>query len=228
MQTNDSDMPVTWSFSALKTFQQCPKRYNHQYVLKDVKDSGSEATLYGTLVHEAIENHLNGVTPLPEQHNKFLPAVQKVESMAGDRYVEYKMALDFNLRPCDFDSPDRFVRGIADVLLVNGKEARVIDWKSSASSRYADPKQLELMALMVFRHFPKVDRVRGGLVFLVIDQLVQATYLKKDQKLLWRKWIQDVQRIEVAKKNGTFTPSPSGLCGYCPVTECEFKANKRR
>ena len=224
----DTASALTWSFSALKTFQQCARRYDHQYIKKDVKDSGNEATIYGTVVHEDIENHLNGVAPLPAHHAKFLPAVQKVEQMEGDRYVEHKMALDFNLRPCDFDSPDRFVRGIADVLIVNGQNARVIDWKTGASSRYADPKQLELMALMVFRHFPKVDKVRGGLVFLVVDQLVQATYFKKDQKQLWKKWIQDVQRIEIAKKNNTFTPSPSGLCGYCPVDGCEFKTSKRR
>ena len=108
--------PVVWPYSALKTFQQCPKQYYHQYVVKDLPKQESEATIYGTQVHKAIEDHLNGIEQLPDVHAKFLPAVQNAERMQGDKCVEHKMALDHNLRPCDFDSPDRFVRGIVDSL----------------------------------------------------------------------------------------------------------------
>ena len=38
---------TTWSYSKVNSFKQCPKKYYHMYVKKDVKDTGSVATRYG-------------------------------------------------------------------------------------------------------------------------------------------------------------------------------------
>jgi len=37
-----------WSFSRIKAFQQCPKQFYHEKVLKQYPFKESEATLYGT------------------------------------------------------------------------------------------------------------------------------------------------------------------------------------
>jgi hypothetical protein len=49
---------ITWSYSSLKTFEQCPKKYYHLRIVKDVKDEGSEATIYGQEVHKAAEEYI--------------------------------------------------------------------------------------------------------------------------------------------------------------------------
>ena len=36
---------LTHSYSSIKMFEQCPKRYLHQRINKDVEDKGSEATI---------------------------------------------------------------------------------------------------------------------------------------------------------------------------------------
>ena len=43
-----SQVPPAWSFSSLKLFQTCPKKYEAEKVTKEVKFTETEATLYGT------------------------------------------------------------------------------------------------------------------------------------------------------------------------------------
>ena len=38
---------LQWSYSSLKTFQQCPKKYYHLRIKKDVVDAGNQYTSYG-------------------------------------------------------------------------------------------------------------------------------------------------------------------------------------
>ena len=58
---------TTWSYSSLKTFEQCPKKYFHLKVVKDVKDQGSEATIYGQEVNKAAEDFIKLGTPVQER-----------------------------------------------------------------------------------------------------------------------------------------------------------------
>ena len=52
----------TWSFSSIKTFDQCAKKYYHTKVSKDYKeDFNTEAILYGNEFHEAAEHYVSGV-----------------------------------------------------------------------------------------------------------------------------------------------------------------------
>ena len=53
---------LTHSFSAIKMYENCPKRYYHQRITKEVKDTGSDATIYGERVHEALEHRLKDKT----------------------------------------------------------------------------------------------------------------------------------------------------------------------
>ena len=49
---------TAWSYSSISTFKQCPKKYYHLKVAKDVKDIGSEAMLYGNQVHTAADDYI--------------------------------------------------------------------------------------------------------------------------------------------------------------------------
>jgi predicted signal transduction protein with EAL and GGDEF domain len=60
---------------------------------------------------------------------------------------------------------------VADLLIINKDkgEGRVIDYKTGKSAKYADTKQLALMAACVFAHFPEVKVVKTGLLFVDLD-----------------------------------------------------------
>ena len=40
-------MTIAWSYSSIKTFDQCPKKYYHLKIAKDVQDGDTTATVYG-------------------------------------------------------------------------------------------------------------------------------------------------------------------------------------
>ena len=44
----------TWSFSSLKEFQQCPRKYYECRVAKNYTFKETEATIYGKEVHAAL------------------------------------------------------------------------------------------------------------------------------------------------------------------------------
>jgi hypothetical protein len=133
------------------------------------------------------------------------------------------MGLTENLEPCDFFADDVWWRGIADLVIVNDEDdsAWVIDYKTGRNARYADKGQLELMAMAMFKHFPELKKIRGGLLFVVSNDLIKGTYTAHDQGPLWEKWLRDYVNMETAFDKDVWNTNPSGLCkAHCVVTEC--------
>ena len=112
---------------------------------------------------------------------------------------------------------------MADLLIVNEEKgvARVVDYKTGKSAKYADTGQLELMALCVFKHFPDVKRVKAGLLFVIANAFPKANYSLEQAPVLWQKWIRDHDRMKLAYKTNVWNPKPSGLCRkHCVVLSC--------
>ena len=51
-------------------YENCPRRYYYQRITKEVKDTGSDATIYGERVHEALEHRLEDKVELPSESSK--------------------------------------------------------------------------------------------------------------------------------------------------------------
>lgn len=214
---------VQATYSSIKVFQTCAFQYLHKYILKDVKDPPGEAAAYGIAVHKAFELYFKHGTPIPPQFQQHWDKVAFVDTWPGDTYAEHRMAIGFDFKPCEFFDKNYFIRGVADLIKVDGKHARVLDWKLGKSAKYADLKQLEMMALLIFRLFPEVEIVTGGLVFLVPNKIIKAKYLRSDSKALWSRWLYEISRIESAIDSNNFGPTPNGLCKrFCPVLQCSF------
>lgn len=211
----------TWSYSSIKMFDQCPKKYYHLRVLKDVSEPETEATRYGKLFHSAAEYYIRDGTPLPPQFSFIKDTLDNLARFPGEKLCEHEMALTENLEPCDFNAPDRWWRGIADLLIINGDEARCVDYKTGKSAKYADTDQLELMAMAVFKHFPQVKKVKAGLLFVISKNFIKSSYMAENQDKFWTKWLKEYNRMNAAYKNDVWNPRPSGLCrAHCLVLDC--------
>jgi len=210
-----------WSYSGIKSYQQCPKKHYNLKVLKKYVEPETEAMLYGTAFHEAAEVYVRGDAPLDprfEFARKMLDSIKKLE---GTKYCEYELGVTEDFRPCGFKDPEAWFRGIADVLIINGKNAKVMDYKTGKSAKYADADQLELMALAIFEHFPEVEKVEGRLLFVIANAKVKASYFAKDKKDMWLRWISAHNQLQKSFANGIWNPRTSGLCKkHCPVIEC--------
>lgn len=213
----------TWSFSSIKTFDQCPKKYYHLKVVKDYQeDQNAEHLIYGTRFHKAAEDYVGADIPLPSEFNFAKSALDNLKNRPGKKLCEYEMGLTENLEPCGFKSPNVWWRGIADlIILEDDGTARVLDYKTGKSAKYADTGQLELMALAIFKHFPEVKRVKAGLLFVIAKTFTKANYSRDDEPKLWQKWLRDYGRMKIAYSTNVWNPKTSGLCRkHCVVLAC--------
>ena len=213
---------VAWSFSALKTFQSCPKKYYHLKVLKDVKEQPSEIMLYGIDAHKAAELYIANNQELPGKYEFMRKQLDKLKELDGEKHCEFKFGLTKEMQPCDFFAKDVWLRGAIDLLVVNTEKgiARMIDYKFG-KSKNADMSQLQLMSLAVFKMFPEIKKVKAGLLFCAEDKMMPVQYEQDKAPVMWMDWLPEVARLEASYENNVWNPNPSGLCkAWCPVVSC--------
>jgi len=212
-----------WSFSRIKAFEQCPKQFYHEKVLKQYPFIQTEAMIYGNQFHKACEDYIGKDEPLPEKFGYIKDALNKLNLRKGVKICEQRLGVTANLEPCSFGAKDVWFRGIVDLAILDEDSGIgwIVDYKTGKSAKYADKGQLELMALAIFAHYPKITSIRAGLLFVVANKLIKETYEVADKANLWEKWTANYATMEKAFEADVWNPRPSGLCKrHCPVTEC--------
>jgi len=56
-----------WSFSRIKSFEQCPKQFYHMKIAKDYHESETEAMRYGTEAHLVAEEFIRDGKAVPSK-----------------------------------------------------------------------------------------------------------------------------------------------------------------
>jgi hypothetical protein len=214
---------VIWSHSSLKDYEGCPRRYHEVKVLKKFPFVENEHTRYGTQFHEAAELYIKDNKPIPPEFEYAKPTLDALLAKPGRKLCEYKMALDTNLKPCEWNAESVWVRGIADLIIVDDDNltAWIVDYKTG-NNKYPDREQLKLMSLMVFAHMPHIRKVNSALIFIVKDDMVKHNMTFDQAESEWWNYRRRVARIEQAHQTDTWNPTPTALCPWCPVTTCEF------
>ena len=84
---------------------------------------------------------------------------------------------------------------------------------------------MELFAILVFKTYPDVQRVKTSLVWLKTNEIDTEQYARDEAPALWEKFYSKVARIEHSLAKDQWPRKPSGLCPWCPATQvqCEFK-----
>lgn len=212
---------VSWSHSALKDYEGCPKRYQEVKVLKNFPFTETEATRYGNEVHKALELYIRDGKPVPPEYAQFVPVVDALMQKPGRKLAEQQMALTKDLEPCGWRDKEVWVRGITDLLILDDENmtAWVIDWKTG-SNKYPDRDQLRLMALLVFAHYPHIRKVNAALLFIVKNDMVKLSMTVDQADTTWWDYRERVARLEQAFATDVWNAKPSPLCPWCPATTC--------
>jgi hypothetical protein len=215
--------PITWSHSGLKDFEGCGRRYNEIRVLKNYPTQETEQMRYGTELHEAAELFVKEGKPLPPQFEFIKPTLDALLAKPGRKLPEHEMGLKEDLSPCGFKDPEVWVRGIADLLIVNDDDltARVVDYKTG-NDKYPDRDQLILMSLMVFQHFPHIRQVDSALLFVVKESMVKHRMTRDDVESAWWQYRLRVSKLYASYANNVWHTNQTPLCKWCPVKTCEF------
>lgn len=209
-----------WSYSALQSFETCPRKHYHEKIAKDFAEKESPAMLDGQRQHKALELRIKDGTPLPSDMVGLEKLCRRVERIPAQIHTEMKVALNEDLEPVTFFARDVWVRCVFDLAAVRAPEARIIDYKSG--KRKPDSTQLKLFAATGFALFPEVETIRTAFWWLKTKETDRDTFQREDADLIWREFEPRVGRMRAAIESGEFPPKPSGLCrGYCPVKTCE-------
>ena len=211
-----------WSFSSIKTFDQCPKKYYHLKVAKDFQeDQNAEHLIYGTRFHEAAEFYIRDDKPLPHEFNYAKATLDRLKAFPGEKLCEYEMGLTENLEPCGFKDPNVWWRGIADLIVLRDDVAFVLDYKTGKSAKYADTKQLKLLAAAVFTHYPEIRVIKAGLLFVVSKDFIKEEYDCHFRLAYFEQFRPLVQQLEDCHNNGVWNPKRNFSCkAWCPVLSC--------
>lgn len=212
---------LAWSFSAISVWKTCKKKFWHLRVAKDVKDGDSEAAAEGKIVHDCMYQRVIHHKALPinlYQHEALAESYSKKGDAADDMQGELKLCLDDQLKPVDWFSPKAWVRAIIDLFILKGKVAVLVDWKTG--KRKPEFDQLELSAALISRYRPEVEEFYLIFEWLRDGERDVKKITKSDLKQVWKKFFPIISEIEEAEATVSFPPSPSGLCGWCPVVDC--------
>lgn len=229
--------PFAWSHSALSAFDTCPRQYEEVKVLRNYQDQSNPAALWGDEFHKAAEKYIEtkcglGVATLPANMLMYEDYLLPFVTRPGKTLAEQKYALTLQLAPCDFYAKNVWLRGIVDVLTIDGHVAHVDDHKTG-KNRKKDMQQLIIFALLVFYHNPEVDTCHTAFHWLQHGFSETAkdreTFYRHQIPQLWESLLPKLERFKAAFHHGVFPPKPSGLCRkYCVVKTCEYFGSGRR
>lgn len=220
--------PLPWSHSALSGFDTCPRQYEELKVLRNFQDQKNPASIWGDEVHVAMEKYLKGDAPLPDNMVQYKPYLQAFLARPGKLLAEQEYGLDIHLRPCAFLGPDVWMRGIIDVLTLDGAVAWVDDHKTG-KNRKKDMQQLIIFALLTFYHHPEINTAHCAFHWLQLGVKDVETFYRHQIPELWATLIPKLQKYKRAFDMGVFQAKPSGLCKkHCAVSTCEYWGSGRR
>mgnify|MGYP001114798074 FL=1 len=215
---------TAWSYSSINTFKSCPKKYYHLKVARDVKDTGSAAMSYGNAVHKAAELYIKEGTPIPPKFSFVEESLKVLQGIEGEKHCEIRFSLakaDGDYYPTTYFAKDVWWRGIADLLIVDGDKAYLIDYKTGKNAKYADTKQLDLLAGATFTYYPEVKTIKSALAYVVSNEFIQKEHTADMRKSYLTVFDDELERLEVAEETEVWNAVDGPLCAYCPVISCE-------
>jgi hypothetical protein len=220
--------PRPFSFSSIKKFETCPRQYAEIVVYRNFQDVFTSAKgEYGDKLHKSADAYVQRGGEIDNEFQFLQPTLDALREIPGEKLTEHKMAVLPDGSPTRWNDPDRWFQGIADLCIVSDKPtAYCLDYKTG-DVKYADTDQLELMAMLMFAHYPHVTKVKGRLLFVLSQQPRDRTVLREENERLWQKWREkDARRVAAIAANN-FPPKESGLCKkHCQILTCEHNGRR--
>jgi hypothetical protein len=218
-----------WSYSRLKNFEVCPKRYYETDVAKNIPMDESEALTWGNAVHAALAARCGpDKTPLPKGMEYFEPWVVKLLGKRGDVFVEQDLAIDENFNSCGYFDRGVWFRAKGDFIRLVDDGGIVADWKTGKMAA-EDSYQLALVAATVFAKYPQVKMLRASFIWLKEDAESYEDFVREDMPRMWRNIWPRIELLKNAHEQMNFPPVQNGTCkSWCKVTACPYNGKSNR
>lgn len=218
--------PFQWSYSRLKNYETCPKRYYEVDLHKNFKDTNPKLE-YGEEVHKAFADRLSRRKSLPVTLRRYEPEMERIERLKGKLRTELELAFDNQFRASGWFDNATWFRAKVDVLVHEGESARLSDWKTGKV--FEDYAQLATQAQAVFANYPEVEEVAAEFVW--VGEPVTYTKRGFTRRSLMQEWNglwPRMQSLVQAHETQVFPPKEGPFCARsCPVETCKFNGRNR-
>ena len=217
MSVQTAHKPLVGSFTLLNQYLNCPHAMFHKFIAKTYPYVESLQQGFGNRGHKAFEERIGNKKPLPEEFSKYEHFAVPFD--AHLTIVEQKLGMTREGKPTGFFDKDVWFRGKLDTSILSNGSGYMADWKFG-SSKYEDPFELEVGAVLLQAKYPKATKLVGRYVYPVENKLGQLYDLSNTDVTFARmKHLMD--EIERDRATGWYEKRKSGLCGYCSVEDCE-------
>jgi hypothetical protein len=224
----------SWSYSRLKNYETCPRRYAAVDLRKEVQEVKSQELERGEKLHAAMYSRVASGSPLPAEFiymEKWAENLTKIRNPFQIIQCELKLAVDKNGKPVGFFEKSVWLRGKIDYfcLVPAGSHdiGRVVDYKTGRPKE--DWTQLMLSAYLIFCHYKNVSKLRTEFLWTEYSDTSHEKFSREEITPAMANLLPRVIAMQDAHANDNFEPKPCGLCAeYCPVSSCEFWGKRRR
>jgi|GEM_PF-1750037 len=235
------------SYTMISSYNKCPWMFKAIYIDNlDRYEVKTDALVIGQIVHTIIEEFINNwkVKPtaspqklLDEAIQKYLPTLKDglkdevigilnnldlgiIEMLRGkDVESEKAVALDINLNPVDFFSPDAVWRGKFDFVWIDeflgARVVNILDFKTNREAT-ADPLQLQFYAFLA-HHYYKLEPVdMVNLYFWYLRQEGQKAIIHTTAK--YSEHVDEFIAMPAKLfEQSEYPATPGEHCRYCSV-----------
>jgi hypothetical protein len=222
-----------WSFTKLRDYRTCPKKFHEVTILKKFQESKTPALDDGDRLHAAFTRRVEKNIPMPtayQEFNDWGDEAAKIMMPGQVNMCEKEIALTRELRPTGYFDNDVWVRIKIDLLKLfphtnNQALAQVIDYKTGKP--HEEIIQLALYAQGVFSSFRNVIAVRTEFWWTQIKDKTHEMFSRDDMTELWNELLPELHNMEVAQQSNNYPAKKNGLCrAHCPVITCEHNGRR--
>jgi hypothetical protein len=222
-----------WSFSKLRDWRSCPKKFNEVTLLKKYSEPKSIELETGDALHAAFQRRVNQGIPMPTnfvQFNDWGDDAAKIIHPLQITLCEKEIALTRDLKHTGYFDNNVWLRLKIDLVKLypsrDGKSlAHIIDYKTGKPQD--DIIQLALYAQGVFSVWPNVVGIRAEYWWTQIHDKSHEIFIREDMKELWAELLPELNKMERAQIDNIYPAKKNGLCrAHCPVWTCDFNGRK--
>lgn len=242
------------SYSQARVWSECRWRYRQQY-LRGVTTLVDPVLEFGSIEHEAIRAYVNFLvaerleyaphrapevfqawassypSPIPDdQYEEVLDVLLKFAfgfHLDWERVwnSEVELAVDFEGEPVPFHDGRAWLRGRADLALVDDWKGEILDWKTGraalSQAQMARDFQARTYALLFSRMNDRLRQVTVKFYYPRLGLWRWATFAPPEWRETWDRWRAISNQIEAALEHAEdddwWPPRPGAHCVGCPV-----------
>lgn len=220
-----------FSPSKIKSFETCPRQYYQEYILKaEGVDTLQIDTLEGSALHRFADKYEVGINVdklIKECFKKYGIKYDSEDisiALAIQNITKFKESISTKTKEQEKEyvfeiSEGIFLKGIVDLLFLEGEDLNIVDYKSSAKKADRHRQQLQMYSYLAHRESQRnpvlsnCGIIKSKIFYVRLGECSEE--ITMGQKELNSFVYETLQKIKIINSCGAFTAIENFMCRYC-------------